>query len=279
MNYFRKKISFFLILFLQFQVYGQEYHSNFDSLNIVFKGYDQFAIAHIIEPDQSIYSITKHYGLKVFDITEWNKKEKLDQYFTGDTLYIPLPLEAIRVLPPAFEANQDYQKVFYKTKKGETLYHLGNRVFKQEIDSLAQRNQLVDYQLKNNQLLHIGWIARNGIPEELQSQRFNIQSKENTTNYKLFVKDKDGQSSLQYEHGSAEKLSQNKARDLVCLHNNSERGDIIKVVNPMNGSTLYLKVIGPIPAHFDRNIKIVLPEYASKLLGAIDERFYVHIFF
>ena len=264
---------------MHFQLLGQEFHSNFDSLNIVFKGYDQFAIAHIIEPDQSIYSISKHYGLEVFEIGDWNKKELLEQYFTGDTIYIPVPREAIRIITPAFEASQDYQKIFYKTKKGETLYHLSNRVFKQALDSLVLRNQLEDYQLKNGQLLQIGWLARNGIPKELQRERYNIQSKENNRNYKLFVKEKEGQSSLQYEHGSAEKLSQNKARDLVCLHNNSERGDIVKVVNPMNGSTLYLKVIGPIPAHFDRNIKIVMPEYASKLLGAIDERFYVHIFF
>ena len=50
------------------------------------------------------------------------------------------------------------------------------------------------------------------------------------------------------------------------------------VTNPMNQRTVYVKVIGNLSDRaYEDNVKVVLSPMAAKLLGAVDQRFYVKV--
>ena len=145
------------------------------------------------------------------------------------------------------------------------------------MDSIQVRNKLDILTLNEGQILHVGWLAKFGIPKELQTKRLSIQIKQNQINHDLFLHQTEPKNTLKQEQGSAVKMSQNKSKDLVCLHKDSKRGTILKVENPMNNRVLYLEVIGTIPPHFEPKTKLVTPEYVAKLLGVIDDSFYITI--
>ena len=65
---------------------------------------------------------------------------------------------------------------------------------------------------------------------------------------------------------------------LFALHRYAKVGSYVEVHNPMSRVTLYLKVIGKMPAsaHDPETVVVVSPR-AAKLLNGLDRRFYVKV--
>jgi LysM repeat protein len=270
-------ISFFLIAILNYSASGQQFFNTFDTLEILAPSYDQLVIKHIVESNQSLESIASHYGLEKYDLIEFNPSLFGAKTHMGQIIQVPIPLESIRKINPEEGAEVLFHPLIYKVKAGENFFHVANRLFDQSMDSLQLRNKLDNLELIQNQKLHIGWLAKFGIPSELQTKRLKIQIEQNQINQDIFNRQISDKKELTNEQGSAVKMTKNKSIDLVCLHKDLERGKILKVENPMNGRILYLKVIGSIPQHFEQKVKLVTPEYVAKLLGVIDESFYIKI--
>lgn len=270
-------ISFFLVANLNFSAKGQLFFNSSDTIEVLAPNYDQLTIKHYPTDNQSLEEICEHYGIRPIDLSEYNDNILEIKLDSTTALNIPIPKSAIRKISPEKEAEHLYHPLIYKVKAGENLFHVSKRLFNQSMDSIQVRNKLDILSLNEGQLIHVGWLAKFGIPKELQTKRLSIQIKQNQINHDLFLHQTEPKNALKQEQGSAVKMSQNKSKDLVCLHKDSKRGTILKVENPMNNRVLYLEVIGTIPPHFEPKTKLVTPEYVAKLLGVIDDSFYITI--
>lgn len=270
-------ISFFLVAFLNFSAKGQLFFNSSDTIEVLAPDYDQLTIKHYLTDNQNVEKICAHYGIKPIDLSEYNSNILEVNLDSTTALNIPIPKSAIRKISPEKGAEHLYHPLIYKVKAGENLFHVSKRLFNQSMDSIQVRNKLDILAINEGQVLHVGWLAKFGIPKELQTKRLSIQIKQNQINHKLYLAQTEYKKALNQEQGSAVKMSQNKSKDLVCLHKDSKRGTILKVENPMNNRVLYLEVIGTIPPHFEPKTKLVTPEYVAKLLGVIDDSFYITI--
>lgn len=277
MKSFQILISFFLVANLNFSANGQLFFNSSDTIEVLAPDYNQLIIRHYMNNNQSLEEICDHYGLKAIDLKEHNTD--INERISDSTsfLKIPIPKSAIRKISPESGAEYLYHPLIYKVKAGENLFHISKRLFNQSMDSMQLYNKLDILALNEGQILHVGWLAKFGIPKELQTKRLHIQIKQNQINHDLFIHQTENKKALIQEQGSATKMSQNKSKDLVCLHKELKRGTILRVENPMNNRVLYLKVIGTIPPHFEPKTKLVTPEYVAKLLGVIDDSFYITI--
>lgn len=246
-------------------------------MRIIALNYDELAILHPVDSNHTFENIAEHYGLTTFQLQKYNTGITSETLSDTSTINIPIPKEAIRTLEPLEGAAFLFHPLYYEVKAGETLYHLSKRVLNQSLDSIISRNQLEDITLKKGQKLLIGWISKQGIPKALQKERLHIQTAENLKNQRLFETQIKNQAKMETHQGSVLKITENKSRDLVCLHQSLKRGSIIKIQNPMNSRILYVKVIGQIPAHYDSKYKLLVPEYVAELLGVLDNSFYLYL--
>src|SRR5690606_330646 len=64
----------------------------------------------------------------------------------------------------------------------------------------------------------------------------------------------------------------------LAFYNDAETGSVVKVMNPMNRKTVYVKVVGRVPpVDASRDIIIKLSGKAATELGAVDDRFLVEV--
>jgi hypothetical protein len=69
----------------------------------------------------------------------------------------------------------------------------------------------------------------------------------------------------------------NMKTDLYCLHRTAKAGSIMSITN-MNGKTVYAKVIGKMPENaYGHEVVIIVAPSVAKLLGAVDENFFVKL--
>ncbi len=268
-------LSILFILTILPKSKSQTFFSSQDSLQIIALNYDELSIILPVDTNHTLENIADHYGLTPIQLKKYNVGLTSETISDFIDIHIPIPKEAIRILEPLEGAEFLFHPIYYEVKAGETLYHLSKRVFNQSQDSLISRNSLADISLSRGQKLLIGWLSKQGIPRELQKERLQIQTTENLKNQRLFENQINKQSKIETDQGSVLKITENKSRDLVCLHRSLKRGTIIKVQNPMNNRILYLKVIGQIPAHHDVKFKLLVPEYVADLLVGLDNSFYV----
>ncbi|MCB0639662.1 MAG: LysM peptidoglycan-binding domain-containing protein, partial [Lewinella sp.] len=124
----------------------------------------ELLMTHRLQPKQTLFSLAKFYGLNLQELYAYNPQIST-HYEVGDELRIPIPLRAvIRKTPPAQLASE-LAKVYYRVRRGDTVYGLCNRTFHLTLDTLQLRNPELAAGLRPGQLLFIGWMSTTGIPE------------------------------------------------------------------------------------------------------------------
>ena len=79
--------------------------------------------------------------------------------------------------------------------------------------------------------------------------------------------------------GAANFLEDNTSGNpYLALYNNAETGTVIKVTNMMNQKTVYVKVVGRVPANdASREVILKLSNSVARQLGALDNKFLVEV--
>jgi LysM repeat protein len=237
----------------------------------------ELLMTHRLQPKQTLFSLARFYGLNLQELYAYNPHIST-HYEVGDLLHIPLPLRAvIRKTPPPVLASQ-LAKVYYRVKRGDTLYGLCNRTFHLAQDTLYWRNPNLADGLRPGELLFIGWMPTTGIPEAWRSIRGGPYAR---MNYPLRLEyfRALGDRQAREERGAATwPQNVDESAGFFCLHRTAPLNSIVEVHNPLTRQTMYLKVSGRLPEGiYDRNTLIVVSPLAAKALGALDNRFYVRI--
>lgn len=273
-------LAFSLLTALQLSATGDSLHYLLptDSLILRIDYGGTLLFNHKLAPRQTLYSLAKFYGLKLEEVYAYNPDKRFGGYEIGDPITVPIPLKAILRDQPADYRSGRYVPVFYRVRKGDTVFGISRRYFDIPLDIFRQRNRLADDELTQNQCLLVGWMLREGIDPELQLNvggpyaRMNLQ-------YKMRFQREAAKRKVAENRGKAAwTRSDNLEVSFLALHRTAPINSIIEVSNPMNGRTFYLRVVGRIAGQlYDRHTIVVIPPFVVKALGARDDSFYVRV--
>ncbi len=232
---------------------------------------------HKIQKGQTLYSLARFYGLNEEELYPYNPNLKSNVVGIGQIIKLPIPNAAIKRFKGDNFKRWKYAPIAFKVKKGDNLYKIAKTLFHMPIDSVVKWNNLSNQTISPGQILHVGWMSLDGVPDTIRNLRkstIDLKKKE------LEDKFKSQKKSIEQKGAAFWQKKGNPNTHYYCLHRTAKVGSIISITNGMNFKTIYAKVIGKIPqnAFGDEVIAIVSPSVA-KQLGAKDERFFVKIKF
>jgi len=233
---------------------------------------------HYIEPKQTLFSLAKFYGLSLDDLYFYNPGLRGRHLKKGMPINIPIPNRAIVRYWGSQMIPGQYVPVYYVVRRGDTMFRIAKRYFHMPIAEMLQRNRLFDHTLHKGQLLHVGWMSMEGIPDSLRQYKGGALGKHNAKLQKEFQYGCTGQN-IQSQKGAAACPDDNNGKsDLYALHQHAPLNSVISIHNPMSRRTVYARVIGRIPeTQYKNEIVTVVSPLAAKLLGAIDPSFFVEV--
>lgn len=246
-----------------------------DSLEIL-RERDRLHLRHVMAPGQTLFGLSRFYGLELEELLYYNEafKERLPGVL--DTLLIPVPRKAL--LPYRYP---DYARwkgapVFYKVRKGETLYQISRRMFGIPVDSVLHYNPHVTASLQPDQVLFIGWMSTRGIPDSIrQFTGHPLWGKSHRLRTQYMKSRKTMTESSQQGYGACIH-TEATGDELVVLHNEAEINSIIALKNPLNNRILFARVIGPIPpGTYPPGTIVVASDTVARMLAVKDQRFFV----
>ncbi len=245
---------------------------------------------HIVNESETLYGISKSYGLKIKDLQKWNDlkdnylspgmKLRLVNQLTGspkagktvkmvtkkqteqsqsDSSKISTGIEKIK---PSFDGFQNYL-----VQTGETIYSIAEKI-NVNLDSLRKWNGLqTDY-------LRIG--------QELFFKKVTLITKGNVSSV---TANKDVRSHLNedgferiYENGVASLIESMNTTKFLALHRHLPIGTKLEVRNIMNNQVVLVKVVGRLPdTGINKSVMIRLSKPAYDRLGILDVRSRVEV--
>ncbi len=237
--------------------------------------YGQKIFVHEMEQNQTLFSLSRFYGLTLDELYYYNPKNDGGKYGVGSKIKVPVPNRSIIRFRPKDYDKSLYVPLYYVVKKGETMYHVAQRIFKMPIDTLMDRNRMIGYELSIGQKLWVGWMSIKGIPDGHRQFKGHPMWQKSYS-YKMKYALQKRRKKEYRRKGPAVYIEGTKSTtDLFVMHKHAPIGSIVQVTNPMKKRTVYAKVIAKTPTSYDSNIEIVVSPRVGKMLGVRDKKFYV----
>lgn len=278
----KKLFVLLIVLFTQIGLFATgdslNYLSLKDTIFLSAGNFSEKVFEHAIERKQTLFSLSRFYGLSVEELYYFNPGLKDLSVTPGLRIKVPIPNRSIiRYKTTEFDPNR-HVPVYYIVQKGETLYRIAKVYFRMPIKEVMDRNGLSSTGLKTGQLLHVGWMSLDGVPEEFRQSAGGPLARRNNALKKIFRMESASMKEREHQGVAVWKKEAKEDSDLYALHRYAKLNSIIEVKNPMTGRTVYAKVIGKIPdTTYGNNVAVVLSPLAAKLSGAKDPRFFVRV--
>jgi len=142
-----------------------------DTIFISTGAYGQKMFVHTMEPQQTLYSLSRFYGLTLDELYFYNPKNEGGRYGVGSQINIPIPNRSIIRYRPEDYSDTLYVPLYYVVQKGETMYHIPQRLFQLPTDALIDRNSYVVPTFSVGQKLKIGCMSIKGEPAHISPSR------------------------------------------------------------------------------------------------------------
>lgn len=265
-------------------------------------------IVHEVAPKETMYSISRKYGVSVEDIRQWNN-------LSDNTLSIGQQLMIKKAAPagPVIAAKpvaEIARKGVHTVGHQETLFSISKQ-YGVSIDQLREWNNIEGNELKIGQTLFVSQPEKNNSepvkkiettvetqqpvvksestppvtvtqepktePVKPQTQQTPEAPKTQPQTIKISESYKNGSETV--EAGLAELIEGTEGnRKYLALHRTAPIGTILKVRNEMNNREVFVRVMGKLPdtALTDKLI-IRISKSAYDRLGAIDPKFRVEV--
>ena len=241
--------------------------------------YGQKIFGHRMVKGQTLYSLSRFYGLRPESLLAINPNLSPDGSFTqGQAIDIPIPDSAIVKSWKAALPRKEFAPIYYQVKPGDTFFRISKSMFQLPVDTLKARNRLTTTTVHTGQLLLIGWLSTSGIPESLQARNANPLGNKMFQLQSIYNGEK-ARKTPKFQNGAAYWQREKKgSRDYYALHRFAPVGSVIQITNPMRGKTVYAEVIAPIPDRaYGNDIIVVISPSIAKQLGAKDPKFFVEV--
>ncbi len=268
---------------------------------------------HVVQRGETLTSIARYYGLDIKRLQKINIMDEYDGLNSNDLIFLrnmhshsrQTMLAAHhektelarnpRAKEEAMIDKVDYTKmkpILHTAQIGETLYSL-SQTYNHSVTSLKKWNNLQGDELSKGDELIIGWMvpgndnSRTGMVTGAgMSRRINAENIANERvmfdQMKKFEDKFSSQMANSYNSelktgnfiGTYMRGNDGDDQNLFCLSKTIPPMTIVYLTNPMNGKSIYVKVISNLPATSDNgNADIKLTQAAVKELGILDRKF------
>lgn len=290
----------------------------------------QSARVHTVKSGESLYAISKQYGVTVERITKLNSM-KSTAIKPGDKITIPTKGVPVKVVaPPASQVQVKTTPARVHTvTKGETIYSISKK-YGVTTAEIKQWNTLADLNLKIGQKLVVSKLNNMAVykpvsvpstPDTPYQQedirpRFTYQaddmppveekktpeptinvepakpvvntppsatlkvSSSNPVEYPSFFNNYSaGGFKIKKSRGEANYImDETSGNQYLAFYNDAEVGSVIRVTNMLNQKTIYAKVVGKVPPlDAQTQVMVKLSNQAATELGASDDRLAVEV--
>ncbi len=244
---------------------------------------------HTVLKGETLFSISRSYGLKVADLVKVNPDLKTKKDIrVGQQLNIPGVNHIVAEAP-------------VKTVRKDTLAHKAKlagvpstpdtpyREEENQVRSSADDKTALSTTATDNSQLALPKPAKNVSvaptpevkAENAPATPFSIRTNSaNPGDYaSLFSQYSAHNYTVKRNRGAANYLADNSpGNPYLALYSGAETGSVIKVTNMMNNKSVFVKVVGKVPsADASKEIILKLNRKVAQELGAIDEKFLVEV--
>lgn len=214
-------------------------------------------VLHKVSEKQTLYSLSKQYGVTVDELKAWNNIQEKD-FKVGMTLLIrnkkaEQPDEINEPVPES--------RIHIVTEK-QTLYAI-SKIYGVSIAEIIRWNELKSNDLKTGQKLTIigpdqkSAVTQPSNPVTEKSESIRIRPAENDE---------------LHEKGFAAMLAgDEEPRKYLGYHRTIKAGNVIRVRNLINQQEIFVRIVGPLPAGESQDIIIRLSKAASERIGLQDK--------
>lgn len=293
----RNVFSIVLLLFTISTAFAQ------DSLFVVFKG-DKWVISHEARLGENLFILAKRYHVPAAVLADENRLNYQDGIEKGRVIYIPFSKYNQGGVQP-FDINAT-KPVYYKVNAGDNLFTLSKYAgVPQRI--MQQWNDLPDNTIAEGEVLFAGWVlydssqtpfsdVKKPVVNNNSANAAGRGKKDSVTVIKIPKPVIDTLSDVEEEYiaqtGNELNVMEEKGTvaffnsagktgnsdTYFAFYNGAPKGTIIKVHNPGTGKTIFVKVLGPLPATKQyHNAMMGLGSVAKTLLGVNDSRAWCEI--
>lgn len=200
-------------------------------------------VSHRVAPGENVVTIAHAFHVPVSTLADINGIPATPTPVKKNTLNIPIGDYNLLKSHPAQSVSA--RVLLYRCKKGDNVFRLSNRLGISQ-DQLNQWNNLQSTNFYEGQVLYIGWVLYdNGQLQDVAPAVADTLSPEQH----IYLSQTANETNVTEEKGTAvfyEAIGRAKG-PFYAFHNGTPRGTIIKVFNPGNGKTIYVKVMGALP--------------------------------
>lgn len=216
---------------------------------------------HKVTRGETLYSISKRYGLTVQEMVKANPVLKRNTHVQlGQKIIIPgkhgTSATSVKVAAPP--------KIHSVPSTPDTPYS--------DVDNTSRRIMREDVTTAADQPVAEKPVTIPAVPLRTSSS--------NAAEYPvIFNQYASSGYKVKRIRGAANYLGDNTSgNQYLAFYNDAETGSVIKVTNMMNKKTVYVKVVGKVPyADASQEVILKLSNKAARELGAIDEKFLVEV--
>jgi LysM repeat protein len=250
----------------------------FDTKDTVFVGYieGQYFLYHLVKKEENLGNIALKYGTSITALKDING-------MTGNQLIekkiIKIPVQYEHIKSPgkvsSFEKN-NYIPIFYKVKKGDTLYRLFRIYFPRDSVEIKKINLIKNNIIKVDSKLLIGYLPVQTIKNPSTDIVFQTNMKKDTFSLNA---DK-SKIILVSVSGAAQTFVSpiEKTPYSFVLSNKIPEDSVVEITNPMSKKRLTGKVIGKIPpGKYPLDILLLISKKDALDLGFLDLKFFVSV--
>lgn len=245
-----------------------------------------FILVQVIK-NLSLYSICKTY--KISESEVYNLNPDLKRGIIHENEWVKIPISGVLTYKAETNLPNCLSKVFYQVKAKETLYEIIRTKTKLKLLELIEMNKLENVNLKQGQLLQLGWVVRcskkeAGNPKIEINEKMNedIQEATKLPDDEVIRQAKSGRliPFTQESRGVGVCLNNNyRTNDLLALHAKARRNSLIEIHNPITGKTVMAKVVGKIPRNYPKEVQVVVSSEVARELLIVDSKFFVYLKF
>ena len=138
------------------EVEGSAYSFDFVEVEKNFDG--DFVFTHTIRKGETIYRLSRMFGLKSRDIFQYNPHLENTIISIGEELVIPLNLDTIETSIALGENFKGAIPIIYTVKPKENLFRISRIYFNQPLINLVKRNKMDDSSVSMGERLTVGWF-------------------------------------------------------------------------------------------------------------------------
>jgi LysM repeat protein len=259
------------------------------------------AATHTVAAKETMYSISKMYGVTVEEIKEWNNLSS-NALSIGQQLVIKKGSSSAAPVPAATTPVHSNKKGVHTVAAKETVFSI-SRQYGVTVQQIKDWNKLEGNEISIGQELIVATppaenapvtqsgpvqntptpAKQNTPPTVAESRQETVQTtstpksepKEETIRISESVKNSDEV----LQNGLAELIEGTSGnRKYLALHRTAPIGTIMKVRNEMNNREVFVRVMGKLPdTALNDKLVIKISKSAYDRLGAIDPRFRVEV--